>query len=148
MRRTTFGMFVSAIALSGCGSGGMFANKPRPASPIDLTVYIDNARVSVSPASVGAGEVIFVITNQADKAESLTIHPAGDSSRALATTGPINPQSTDQVTVDFTDPGEYAIAAGGKGHSDAASATRSGIQSAALHVGKKRPGSSGALLQP
>jgi hypothetical protein len=148
MRRTTFGLFVTIFALAGCGSSGTFANKPRPASPVDLTVYIDNARVSVSPASVGAGEVIFVVTNQASKAESLTIHPAGDSSRSLGSTGPINPQSTDQVTVDFARPGEYMISAGGGGGTDASTAAQAHVAPASLHVGKDRAGSSGTLLQP
>jgi hypothetical protein len=148
MRRTTFGTFVIVLALSGCGSSGTFANKSRPASPVDLTVYIDNARVSVSPASVGAGEIVFTVTNQASKAESLTIHPAGDSTRSLGSTGPINPQATDQVTVDFSQPGTYTLAVGGNGGTQAAVATQTHIAPASLRVGTKRPGSSGVLLQP
>ena len=41
-----------AAAASSCGGGSTFANKPRPATPVNLTVYINNARVSVSPSSV------------------------------------------------------------------------------------------------
>jgi hypothetical protein len=148
MRRTTFGMFVTMFALAGCGSGGTFANKTRPAAPVNLTVYIDNARVSVSPASVGAGEVIFIVTNQADSAQSLTIHPAADTTRSLGTTGPINPQATDQVTVDFTQPGSYTVTSSGTGGSQAVQATTHHIAPATLRVGAKRPGSNGQLLQP
>ncbi len=148
MRRTTFATIVTMLALVGCGSGGTFANKTRPATPVDLTVYIDNARVSVSPATVGAGEVIFIVTNQADTAQSLTIHPAGNPSQSLGTTGPINPQATDQVTVDFSNPGTYSVASTGAGNSDAAQATAHHIAPASLHVGKKRTGSNGVLLQP
>jgi hypothetical protein len=149
MRRTTIRMLaVTALAISGCGSGETFANKPRPATPVNLTVYVNNARVSVSPASVGAGEVVFIVTNQADTAQSLTIHPAGRSSQ-LANTGPINPQSTAQVTVDFTQPGVYtmsSVAAGGG--SQAAAATARPIAPAVLHIGAPRPSSSNTLLQP
>jgi hypothetical protein len=146
MRRTTFGMFALAVlSVSGCGSAGTFANKPRPATPVDLTVYINNQRVSVSPASVGAGEVIFIVTNQADKAESLTIHRGGQS---LANTGPINPQSTQQVTVDFNRPGQYTMSTTGSGGTDAQASGRSPIQPASLRIGAKRAGSSNALLQP
>ena len=149
MPRFTFGMFaVTLLAVPGCGSGGTFANKPRPATPVNLTVYINNARVSVSPDSVGAGEVVFIVTNQASKAESLIVHAAADSSRTLANAGPINPQSTDQITVDFNRPGEYTVSTAGAGGSDAAAAAKSGIQPAALQIGSKRPSSSNTLLQP
>lgn len=149
MRRTTFGMCVSlALALSGCGSAGTFANKPRPAVPVDLTVYINNSRVSLSPANVGAGEVIFIITNQADRAESLSVQPASAGGRTLANTGPIQPQGTAQVTVDLSRPGDYQLASTGGGGSQAQGATAPRIRPAALHIGPKRPSSSGVLLQP
>ncbi len=148
MRRSTLGFFAIAFAaLAGCGGGGTkFANKPRPASPVNLSVYINDARVSVSPSSVGAGEVVFVITNQASKAETLTIHPAGQNSQ-LATSGPINPQATGQVAVDFNQPGEYTVTTATSG-TDAAIATGGSIQPASLHIGKPRPMGNGELLQP
>ena len=55
------------VCVSGCGSSGSFANKPRPATPVNLTVYINNARVSVSPGSVGAGQVVFIVANHAKR---------------------------------------------------------------------------------
>jgi hypothetical protein len=139
---------VFLLALAGCGSSGKFANKPRPAAPVNLTVYVNNSRVSVSPASAGAGEVVFIVTNQADKAESVTIHPAGDSTRSLASTGPINPQSTAQVTVDFAHPGDYTVATGKSTGTDADLASQNTIQPAAIHIGKARASSSNQLLQP
>jgi hypothetical protein len=149
MRNTTYStVAVALFALSGCGSGGHFANEPRPPVPINLTVYINNARVSLSPASVGAGEVVFIVTNQADKAETLTIHPAGKSAQPLARTGPINPQGTGQVAVDISHPGEYAVATASSVGTDAALASRRPIAPARLHVGAPRPSSSDQLLQP
>ncbi len=132
-----------ALALTGCGSGGMFANKPRPALPVNLTVYINDQRVSVSPASVGAGPVQFIVTNQASRNEALTVHSGGG---ALANTGPINPGATAQVTVDFRS-GEYTIATDAPAanpylHAGAA------IHPATLHIGPARPSASNALLQP
>ena len=42
MHRMTIGMLaVGALTASGCGSNSTFANKPRPAAPVNLTVYID-----------------------------------------------------------------------------------------------------------
>ncbi len=55
----------AALAVSACGSSATGATTPRPPAPVNLTVYIDNSRVSVSPSSVGAGPVEFIITNQA-----------------------------------------------------------------------------------
>jgi hypothetical protein len=149
MRRTKFAtLTVTAIAVSGCGGGSHFANKPRPASPINLTVYVNDTRVSVSPDSVGAGEIIFIVTNQATKTESLSIHPAGNPDQSLASTGPINPQATAQVTVDLHQPGEYEIAAGKNGGTEAQVAQASPIHPGRLHIGQPRPNASNALLQP
>ena len=144
-RRTTIGMLaVSALAASACGATSKGATTPRPPAPVNLTVYIDNSRVSLSPTDVGAGPVAFIITNQASQAESLTILRAGSAAgQPLADTGPINPQATAQLTVNFTSPGIYAVSAG-----DGGGGASSSIRSAALHVGKARPSSNNQLLQP
>ena len=147
MRRRTFGTLAAVTLLvAGCGSSTHFANKPRPASPVDLTVYVNDARVSISPASVGAGQVSFIVTNQASNAESVTVHHQGDSTR-LATTGPINPQATAQVTVDLKK-GDYTVTTVTGGTSEASLATGPKIASASLHIGPARPSSSDQLLQP
>jgi hypothetical protein len=143
--RTTIGMLaVGALAVSACGATSKGATTPRPPAPVNLTVYIDNSRVSLSPSRVGAGPVAFIITNQASQAESLAILPAGNAGgQALANTAPINPQATAQVTVNFTSPGTYALSTGGAGDGSSTS-----IRSASLHVGKPRPSSNNQLLQP
>jgi hypothetical protein len=144
-RRTTIGMLaVSALAVSACGASSQGATTPRPAAPVNLTVYIDNSRVSVSPSTVGAGPVAFIITNQASQAESLAVLAAGSAAgQALADTGPINPQATAQVTVDFSSPGHYALSTGGGDGSGGSS-----IRAASLVVGKQRANSNSQLLQP
>ncbi len=131
------------VSASACGSTSSGATTPRSPAPVNLTVYISNSKVSVSPASVGAGPVVFIITNQASQAESLQILPAGSAAgQPLANTGPINPQATAQVTVDFTTPGDYSVAtADGEGGGGS-------INAATIHVGKPRTNSSGQLLQP
>jgi hypothetical protein len=123
------------------------AEQPRPPAPIDLSVYIADARLSISPPSVGAGPVILVVTNQASQTESLSITPAGSGS-ALALIGPVSPQATAQMQVDLDSPGEYTVASAATGNTDAGLATASGVVSAALHVGVTRRSASGALLQP
>jgi hypothetical protein len=143
--RTTIGMLaVGALAVSACGSTSKGATTPRPPAPVNLTVYIDNSRVSVSPRTVGAGPVAFIITNQASQAESLAVLPAGSAAgQALANTGPINPQATAQVDVDFSSPGTYSLSTGG-GDASAGSS----IHAASLSVGKARANSNDQLLQP
>jgi len=142
MCRWTIGMLaIGALAVSGCGGTSQGATQPRPPAPVNLTVYIDNGRVSVSPATVGAGPVAFIITNQANHAESLAILSAGSAGQPLANTGPINPQATAQVTVEFSTPGRYSLATGG----DAGGPS---IRAASLLIGKPRPSSDNQLLQP
>ena len=143
MCRWTIGMLaVSALAVSACGATSKGATTPRPPSPVNLTVYIDNQRVSVSPDSVGAGPVAFIITNQASQAESLAVLPAGSAAgQPLANTGPINPQATAQVTVNFTSPGNYALSTGGGG-------SGSPIRAASIHVAGQRSSSDTQVLQP
>ena len=120
----------------------------RPA-PVNVTVYINDQRVSVSPSSVGAGPVQLIVTNQATTAESLTMARAGDSSsQPLADTGPISPQGTAQVTVNLSPPGDYTVGIAPSGSTQAAASAPTGIQPAVLHVGKARQGSSSQLLQP
>jgi hypothetical protein len=144
MRRCTIAILVgSALAVSACGSTARGVTTPRPPAPANLTVYIDDSRVSVSPTTVGAGPVAFVITNQASQAESLSILRAGSSAGdALADTGPINPQGTSQVTVNFPSPGTYSLATGG---GDPASGR---IRAAQIHIAAKRSSSDNQLLQP
>jgi hypothetical protein len=146
MRIRTIGELVlSALVLAACGSaGGQAASQARPADPINLTVYVNDSRVSISPKRVGAGPITFIVTNQASHAESLAI-TRGRST--LATTAPINPQGTTQVSVNFK-PGRYTIATGPQGRNDAQLSKSSSIRPASLHIGHERAGSSNVVLQP
>jgi hypothetical protein len=143
MCRRTIGMLaVSALAVSACGSTSQGATTPRPPAPVNVTVYIDNSRVSVAPGSVSAGPVTFIITNQASQAESLAILPSGSAAgQALANTAPINPQATAQVTVNLTDQGAYSVSTGDAG-------SGSSIQAGSLNVSGRRSSSDNQVLQP
>jgi hypothetical protein len=145
MCRWTIGMLAaSALAVTACGSTSSGATTPRPPAPVNLTVYLDNSAVSVSPGSVGAGPVTFIITNQASHAESLAIVGSGSSDgKPLANTGPINPQATAQVTVNFTSPGTYSLSTG-----DGDAATTPAIRPASIKVGPPRASSDNQVLQP
>jgi hypothetical protein len=151
MRKTTsLVLTLSAVAVCGCSSSGTFANKQAPPQPVNVTVYINDAKISASPSKIGAGPATFIITNQSSHSEAVTILPAGSSAgQALAATGPINPQGTAQVQVDFSSKGDYTVATASRGSSEAAAATSSSpIQPATIHVGKARSGGSTQLLTP
>jgi hypothetical protein len=140
---------ISTVAIAGCGSSSHFANRPSPPVPVNLTVYINDQRVSVSPAAVGAGPVVLIVTNQASTAESLTVLPAGAAAaQPIADTGPINPQATAQVTVNLNTPGSYTVGITPNASTEAAAALPAGVRPAVLRVGQPRPSGSNALLQP
>jgi hypothetical protein len=126
----------AAVVSAGCGSTMKFANRPRPPTPVDLTAFVNNQRVLLSPASVGGGPLVLLITNQASR--SVTLMLLSPSGGTLASTGPINPNSTQRVTVDTTGQGTYLLSPGG----------RAGIRAATLRVGPERPNGDNVLLQP
>jgi hypothetical protein len=146
MRIRTIGQLaVTALVVSACGSaGGQSASVLRPPNPVNLTVYVNDSKVSVSPTSVGAGPITFIVTNQASHAEALAISKGGST---LASTAPINPQGTTQVSVNFK-PGRYTISTGNAGKNDAQLSKQSSIRSASIHIGRQRASSSNSVLQP
>jgi hypothetical protein len=150
MRRTTLGTFALAVvALGGCGGGTHFADRPRPPAPVNMTVYVNDQRISVSPGSVGAGPVVFIITNQASNAESLEVTTSGGTgSPPLANTGPISPQATAQLSVDLQNPGDYTVGVTPAGSTQAAAAVPTGIRPALIKVGSPRASSNNDLQQP
>jgi hypothetical protein len=150
MRKTTSLLLaLCAVAVYGCSSSGTFANKPSPPQPVNVTVYVNDSKVSASPTKVGAGPVNFVVTNQASKSVALTILPAGSAaSQPLADTGPINPQATAQITVNLTSRGDYTVATTSGGSTEASATTNTPIAPATIHVGGPRSGGSTQLLTP
>lgn len=148
-RRTITMLVLTALTVAACGGGGgHFANLPRPPSPVNVTVYINDQRVSISPSAVGAGPLVFIVTNQASRAESMQILQGGASAAAPVTsTGPISPQATAQIKVSLTG-GRYTVGIGPTGQTEAARATHSGIQPAVLRIGHPRPSASNQLMSP
>lgn len=132
---------VTAVAICGCGQT-KYANRPRPPLPVALTVYINPGGVSVSPASVGAGLANFTVTNQATRAEALSIVPNGASGNTSEThTAPINPQGTAQVSVNLQANMTYTLSA-----SDGSSNRPPKV--AQVSVTKQRAGSGDQVVIP
>lgn len=144
--RTLAALSVGTLALAGCGGGTHFANASRPASPVNVSVYVNDQRISVSPGSVTPGLVTITIANQSSNAQAIQIAPP-DGSSAVTTTGPISPQATDQVTVQLPS-GNYTVGIAPDSSTQAATATPSGVVSGSLTVRGHRPSSNSQLLQP
>jgi hypothetical protein len=137
--RSGASLAVAIAALStaaGCGNED-FANNPRPPVPIGLTGVIQEDKVTVSPANVGAGQVTITISNQTPGPKSITLEGGGTTE----TVGPVGPLGTAEITRTLR-PGSYEVRAGSE------RAVRKAIAPATLDIGKERPNSSGDLLLP
>ena len=127
------------FAIGGCGSGGDFKDKPRPAIPIQLSSVVTDKAVSVEPSKVGAGPVTIVVSNQSTRSHTVTLQ--GGPHNTVEQVGPINPLDTAQIQ-ETLDPGTYTVTAG----SDSSASPE--IKPATLHIGRARASSSGTLLLP
>lgn len=146
--RTIVTVGMSALAVTACGSaGGKAASAAGAPTPVNLSVYVNDSRISISPRTVGAGPVIFIVTNHASHSEALSITRGAAGTHPVASTAPINPQGTTQVSVDFK-AGDYTISTAAHGRTDAQLSRPSRIPPASLHIGRKRPSASNSLLQP
>ena len=134
----------SAVALAGCGgSGKRLASLRSPPSTLGVSVMITNSRVAAEPARFGSGPVLLTVTNQAHTAQSLAIVRAHGR---VATTAPLNPQGSTQLSV-ILKRGRYLLSAGGRrrthGRLDGLA-----IQPTMLVVGPPRPSSGSSLMSP
>jgi hypothetical protein len=138
-------VIAGALALTGCGSsGGSAASRPAPPDPLGVSVLITDSRVVASPASFGAGPVLFTVTNQAHGSQSLRIFRRHGG--PVADTAPLNPQGSTQVSVIFRR-GRYRLSAGPRGRTGPRY-TRGPIRPQTIVVGRTRSSSGSTLLSP
>jgi hypothetical protein len=134
--RACIGLAIAAALLAGCG-GDDFKNEARAPVRLALTGVIKNDKVTVSPAKIGAGPVEITISNQTDSVRTVMLE--GETIKEQQ--GPVQPGAT--ATIQKTlEPGSYEVRAGSE------KAVRKEIQPAVLTIGKERPNSNNALLQP
>lgn len=123
-------------ALAGCGAEEKEQVQARPPAPVVVSASIVAGRLSVSPTSVGAGPVTFVIANQTDRSRSVTLETAGSGEGLRQETGPISPQDTAQLQAEVPE-GSYRLSADG-----------GSVTGATLRVGARRGTSENELLLP
>jgi hypothetical protein len=130
------GVAISAALVVGCGDED-FKRDPRPPVPIGLSGVIQNDRVTVSPARVGAGPIVITISNQTQRERTLTL----EGETLVQRTGPIAPGDTATIQRTLA-PGSYEVRAGSE------TAVRREIEPAMLDIGAERPASNSDLMLP
>ena len=129
----------AACALAGCGGGGEdYANKPRPASPINVTAAISDKEISISPRKFGAGPVVIIVSNQTGGEQTVTLETqelGGSQPGTKQSTDPIEPRGTGTLKADVRE-GTYALS------------TSEGPEPVTLEVGPRRRSAQDELLEP
>jgi hypothetical protein len=129
---------VVACALAGCGGGDDYANKPRPASPINVTAAISTKKISLSPKSFKAGPAVFIISNQSGSEQVVTLQTeelGGSKPGLKASSDPIAPRGTGTLKVDMRE-GTYELS------------VRKGLPPVTLEVSGERKSAQDTLLEP
>jgi hypothetical protein len=129
----------AAVLLAGCGSGKDYKNSPRPPAPINITAYISSKRVSVSPATFGAGPIVVIVSNQSDASQEVTFQNSrggGSAASDVSQSTLINPGDTGQLKLNVR-AGSYVVKVGDDS-----------IKPAAVTVGRERATAQNKLLEP
>jgi hypothetical protein len=132
-------LFALAFALAACGGSEQRENELRPAVPVTLTAAIRSDRIQISPASVGAGTVVLVLSNQSRAAQTVTFETdelGGTRGGNTASSPEIAPGSTGRLTIT-TREGTYSVHT----QDDA-------IRAARVEIGPPRPSGQDRLLLP
>jgi hypothetical protein len=127
---------LGVLLLAGCGGGKNYKNNPRPPAPINVTAYISPQRVSVSPASFGAGPIVVIVANQSPTSQEVTFQSSGNGSRSVSQSTLINPGDTGQLKLNVR-AGSYVVKVGD-----------GSIKPASVTVGTQRGSAQNQLLEP
>ena len=130
---------VATGALAGCGdSGDDYANKPRPATPINVTAAISDKKISISPKQFGAGPVVIIVSNQSSGDQTVTLQTeelGGSKPGTKQSSDPIAPRDTGTLKADVRE-GSYSLS------------VSDGPKAATLEVGPARKSAQDELLRP
>jgi hypothetical protein len=104
-------LFALPIALVACGGSERRENELRPPVPVTLTAAIHEDRIQLSPASVGAGTVVLILSNQSTAPQTVTFETdelGGTRGGNTASSPEIAPGSTGRLTIT-TREGTYSV---------------------------------------
>ena len=134
--RACAGLAIAAAIAAGCGEDD-FENEARAPVREALTGVIQDDKVTVSPAKLGAGQVEITISNQTKADHTVTLE--GES--IVERQGPVAPGDTLTIQKTLTQ-GSYEVKAGSE------KAVPREIRPAVLQIGKERENSNNDLLLP
>ena len=134
--RACAGLAIAAALLAGCGEDD-FKNEARAPVNVELTGSIQDDKVTVSPARIGAGPISITFSNQTDAPHTLTLE--GES--VIDREGPVAPGGTGTIQKTL-EPGTYEVRAGSE------KAVLKEIKPAILRIGRERENSNNELLLP
>lgn len=129
---------VLVLVVSGCGAKS-YKNELRPPAPINVSAYVSNKAMSVSPNSFGAGPIVVIVTNQSQTSQEATFETdqfGGSQGTIRQSTAPINPGETGQIKLDVRQ-GNYRLRVGSLA-----------IKPARVTVGSERQSAQNKVLQP
>jgi hypothetical protein len=137
MRR--FAPLIGLLALTGCGSSEQRTNHLRPAPPVTMTAAVHDDLVRISPSTVGAGQVTFIVSNQSGRAQKMTVETdeLGGTRGGNVASSPVIPAgATGRVTINVRQ-GKYSV-----------HVTDESVRAARLIVGPPRKSGQNDLLLP
>jgi hypothetical protein len=91
-----------APLLAGCGAAARLESKgdSRPASPIDVSVYVGDGRLAFDPRRITAGPVELLVVNQSTHPRKVAV--ALPDGRVVAHTPKVEPGSSAQLKTTLT----------------------------------------------
>jgi len=132
-------ILIAVLGLAGCGGSEERENQLRPPVPITLTGAIHPDGLQISPAVVGAGQIVLIVSNQSSAPQKVTFETdeiGGRTAGQRASSPLILPRRTGRVTINAI-PGVYSVHVGDDG-----------IRPARVLVGPPRESGQNRVLLP
>jgi len=110
VRRTVI-LATATVVAAGCGGSDRRTNLPRPAPLVNMTAAVQDGVIRVSPSTVGAGQIVLIVSNQSDRPQRVTFSTdelGGTRGGRTATTPIIPAKATGRLTINARE-GQYAV---------------------------------------
>ncbi|RKQ90597.1 hypothetical protein C8N24_0409 [Solirubrobacter pauli] len=138
MRRLVI-LATATVLIAGCGESDRRTNLPRPAPLVNMTAAVQDGVIRVSPTTVGAGQIVLIVSNQSDRPQRVTFATdelGGTRGGRTASTPVIPAKATGRLTIDARE-GRYAVSVRDKA-----------IRQARVFVGPPRESGQNQVLLP